>query len=132
MVDEKTGELAIDKEQRNLPLYNYTGGAFNEGSHAYKNRITPTLFQLRHGMEHRQRNQLRFETKDLLHGPYEVKDIMRSYMNFGENGIHQGGIVDVPQEDGTSEWWSVIFQDRNKLGRVPTLQPVYWETDEKG
>ena len=40
--------------------------------------------------------------------------------------------MDVPQEDGTSQWWSVIFQDRNKLGRVPTLQPVYWEQDEDG
>lgn len=132
VVDEKTGELAIDKEQRNMPLYNYTGGAFNEGSHAYKIGDTYYIISTPTWNGTSTKKSIAIQTKDLLHGPYEVKDIMRSYMNFGENGIHQGGIVDVPQEDGTSEWWSVIFQDRNKLGRVPTLQPVYWETDEKG
>lgn len=132
IVDEKTGELAIDETQKNLPFYNYTGGGFNEGSHAYKFGDTYYVISTPTWSGTSTKKSIAIQTKDLLNGPYEVKDIMRSYMNFGENGIHQGGIVDVPQEDGSSEWWSVIFQDRGKLGRVPTLQPVYWETDEKG
>jgi xylan 1,4-beta-xylosidase len=41
-----------------------------------------------------------------------------------ENGltIHQGGIVDT--EDG--QWWSVIMQDHNSLGRVSCLAPITW------
>ena len=132
VVDEETGELAIDPEERNIPIYNYTGGAFNEGAHAYKFGDTYYIISTPTWSGTSTKKSIAIQTKDLLNGPYEVKDIMRSYMNFGENGIHQGGIVDVPQEDGTSQWWSVIFQDRNKLGRVPTLQPVYWEQDEDG
>jgi beta-xylosidase len=43
--------------------------------------------------------------------------------NFG-NGltVHQGGIVDTP--DG--QWWTVIMQDHNSLGRVTCLLPITW------
>lgn len=132
VVDEKTGELAIDETQKNIPFYDYKGGSFNEGSHAYKIGDTYYVISTPTWSGTSTKKSIAIQTKDLLNGPYVVKDIMRSYMNFGENGIHQGGIVDVPQKDGSSEWWSVIFQDRGKLGRVPTLQPVYWETDENG
>jgi len=132
VVDENTGELALDAKQRNITLYNYTDGGYNEGSHAYKFGDTYYIISTPTWNGTSTKKSIAIQTKDLLKGPYEVKDIMRSFMNFGENGIHQGGIVDVPQADGTSEWWSVIFQDRNKLGRVPTLQPVYWEKDEDG
>ena len=132
VVDEETGELALDEEERNIPLYDYTDGGYNEGSHAYKFGDTYYIISTPTWNETSTKKSIAIQTKDLLNGPYEVKDIMRSYMNFGDNGIHQGGIVDVPQEDGTSQWWSVIFQDRGKLGRVPTLQPVYWEEDENG
>lgn len=132
VVDAQTGELAIDETLKNEPFYNYTGGSFNEGSHVYKFGDTYYVISTPTWSGTSTKKSIAIQTKDLLNGPYEVKDIMRSYMNFGENGIHQGGIVDVPQEDGTSQWWSVIFQDRNKLGRVPTLQPVYWEEDENG
>ena len=132
VVDEKTGELAIDDEEKNISLYNYTEGGYNEGSHAYKFGDTYYIISTPTWSGTGTKKSIAIQTKDLVNGPYEVKDIMRSYMNFGENGIHQGGIVDVPQKDGSSEWWSVIFQDRHKLGRVPTLQPVYWEEDGNG
>lgn len=132
VVNEQTGELAIDQKQKNIPIYNYQGGYFNEGSHAYKIGDTYHIISTPTWSGTSTKKSIDIQTKDLLNGPYNVKDIMRSYMNFGENGIHQGGIVDVPQEDGSSEWWSVIFQDRGKLGRVPTLQPVYWEEEENG
>lgn len=140
LVDEKTGEYEIDTEftpknnegYYDRPFFNYEDGYFNEGSHVYKiNGIyyvltTPTW----KGTD--TKKEICIQTKDLVYGPYDVKDIHASFMNFGENGVHQGGIVDVPLENGETEWWSIIFQDRHKLGRTPTLQPVFWEEDSSG
>ena len=133
IVNEETGELSIISKRepgasRNgKMIYDYKGGYYNEGSHVYKIGeyyyilSTPTW-------DKGSKKEIAIRTKDLANGPYEVKDIITSFMNFTGNGIHQGGIVDVPQGEGKeSEWWSVIFQDRGKLGRVPTLQPVYWK-----
>jgi len=133
IVNEETGELSIISKRepgasRNgKMIYDYKGGYYNEGSHVYKIGeyyyilSTPTWAK-------GSKKEIAIRTKDLANGPYEVKDIMTSFMNFTGNGIHQGGIVEVPQGEGKeSEWWSVIFQDRGKLGRVPTLQPVYWK-----
>lgn len=36
--------------------------------------------------------------------------------------IHQGGIVDTP----SGQWWSVIMQDHNSVGRVSCLAPITW------
>lgn len=140
LVDLDTGEYAVDETFadadengcRNKPFYNYSGGYYNEGSHAYKiNGIYYILTTPTWGNTGTKK-EICIQTKDLIHGPYAVRDIHSGFMNFGENGIHQGGIVDVPLKDGTTEWWSIIFQDRHKLGRTPTLQPVFWEMDNDG
>ncbi|WP_245583760.1 discoidin domain-containing protein [Paenibacillus terrigena] len=130
IVNEETGEVAIvsKKEQgasRNgKMIYNY--GGYAEGLHPYK--IDDYYYILSTPVWNKgSKKEIAIRTKDLANGPYEVKDIMTSFMNFTGNGVHQGGMVDVPQEDGTSEWWMIIFQDRGKLGRVPTLQPVNWK-----
>lgn len=57
-----------------------------------------------------------------IYGPYEEKIVLRDDMNLHGMGVHQGALV----ETQTGEWWSVIFQDRVGVGRVPTLQPVQW------
>ena len=138
--DPVTGEYQVDDTfvpmnkdgYYDKPFYNYKGGHYNEGSHVYKIDgvyyilSTPTW----NGTD--TKKEICIQTPDLVHGPYTVRDIHTSFMNFGENGIHQGGIVDVPLPDGATQWWSIIFQDRHKLGRTPTLQPVFWETDENG
>ncbi|MGL4346119.1 MAG: carbohydrate-binding protein, partial [Cellulosilyticaceae bacterium] len=134
VVDQESGELKISDTLHNQKFYNYTGGYYNEGSHVYKIDgvyyilSTPTWDYADTGTK----KEIAIQTRDLLNGPYEVRDIMTSYMNFEKNGIHQGGIVDVPQENGDAEWWSIIFLDHHKIGRMPTLQPVTWEIDEKG
>ena len=57
-----------------------------------------------------------------INGPYEKKVVLRDDMNQTGKGVHQGALV----QTQTGEWWSVIFQDRDGIGRVPTLQPVTW------
>lgn len=140
LVDEMTGEYRVDETfvsadeegQHNRKFYNYAGGYFNEGSHVYKKDGIYYILSTPTWDKTGTKKEICIQTENLADGPYEVRDIHSSFMNFGENGIHQGGIVDVPCEDGNTEWWSIIFQDRHKLGRTPTLQPVYWEVGENG
>lgn len=136
-VDGDTGQLSIiskrepgakrnGKKIYSYPCPGHSNFGYNEGAHVYK--INSFYYILSTPIwKHGSKKQVAIRTKDLAYGPYEAQDIMTSFMNFWGNGIHQGGIVDVPQENGTSEWWAIIFQDRSKLGRVPTLQPVTWK-----
>ena len=138
-VDEASGQLSIISkkepgEKRNgKKIFRYNGAdpspnsGFNEGSHVYK--INGYYYILSTPVwKAGSKKEIAIRTRDLHNGPYEWRDVLTSFMNFGQNGIHQGGIVDIPQADGTEyQWWAVIFQDRGKLGRVPMLQPVYWE-----
>lgn len=57
-----------------------------------------------------------------IYGPYEEKIVLRDDMNQAGRGVHQGALI----QTQTGEWWSIIFQDRGGVGRVPTLQPVTW------
>lgn len=57
-----------------------------------------------------------------IYGPYEEKVVLRDDMNLTGKGVHQGGIV----QTQTGEWWMIIFQDRDSVGRAPTLQPIEW------
>lgn len=70
------------------------------------------------------RNGLRREVcyrADKITGPYEKKVILEdAFDTYG--GVGQGNIVDAP--DG--RWYGMIFQDRNGVGRVPTLMPCRW------
>lgn len=58
---------------------------------------------------------------DKITGPYEKKVILQD--NFaGFPFCGQGCITD----DRKGNWYSLIFQDRNGVGRVPLLMPVRW------
>ena len=59
---------------------------------------------------------------DHITGPYGKAVILED--NFaGFPYVGQGTIVDTPQGD----WFGIIFQDRNAIGRVPLLIPVRWD-----
>ena len=59
---------------------------------------------------------------DQITGPYEKKVILEdNFAGFPYCG--QGCIVD----DTKGNWYGLIFQDRNGVGRVPLLMPVRWE-----
>lgn len=59
---------------------------------------------------------------DKIEGPYEKKVILDD--NFaGFPYVGQGCLID----DKNGNWYGVIFQDRNAVGRVPLLLPVTWK-----
>lgn len=58
---------------------------------------------------------------DKITGPYEKKVILESDFG-GFPYVGQGTIVD----DKAGNWYGVIFQDRNGVGRVLTLMPCRW------
>ncbi|MCC8118761.1 MAG: glycoside hydrolase 43 family protein [Bacteroidales bacterium] len=59
-----------------------------------------------------------------LYGPYEEREVMFEAGNRAERNLHQACMIPVGDK-----WWSVIFQDRDGLGRIPWLIPIYWVND---
>jgi len=58
---------------------------------------------------------------DKITGPYEKKVVLED--NFaGFPYVGQGCLID----DESGNWYGLIFQDRNGVGRVPLLTPVRW------
>lgn len=66
------------------------------------------------------RRQVCYRSKNIT-GPYEKKVILEdNFADFPYCG--QGCIID----DENGNWYGLIFQDRNGVGRVPLLMPVNW------
>lgn len=59
---------------------------------------------------------------DKIEGPYEKKVILETTFGGLGDGVAQGTIFDDPQ----GNWYGMIFQDRNGIGRVPMLMPCRW------
>lgn len=96
-----------------------------EGCHAYKLNGYYYLFFIewpRTG--NRRRRQLCYRSRELL-GPYERKIILNDDLGYHNNGVAQGGIVDTLGGD----WYTVLFQDHDAVGRIPCVFPMSWEND---
>ncbi len=89
-----------------------------EGSHVYKINGYYYIYATYGGGDG---YQIALRSKN-IYGPYEEKVVLKDDMNLTGKGVHQGALV----QTQTGEWWSIIFQDRDGVGRVPTLQPVTW------
>lgn len=57
-------------------------------------------------------------------GPYEEKIVLEQGST-DINGPHQGGYVELDNEEG----WFIHFQERQPYGRIIHLEPVVWEND---
>lgn len=94
-----------------------------EGSHAYKlNGYYYLLFIEWPRVGHGRRRQICYRSKELL-GTYERKIIFDDDMGYHNKGIAQGGIFDTP----AGEWYAMLFQDHDAVGRIPYILPVSWE-----
>ena len=96
-----------------------------EGSHIYKINGKYVLFLIHSRQWEWYRSQACFVTDD-LEGVWAGGDVMADDLDGLHSGPAQGGVVDTP--DG--KWYSVVFQDRGAVGRVPVLVPVTW--NDKG
>ncbi|WP_199613874.1 glycoside hydrolase family 43 protein [Paenibacillus alkalitolerans] len=96
-----------------------------EGCHAYKLNGYYYLFFIEWpNAGNRRRRQLLYRSRELL-GPYERKLLLDDDMGYRNNGVAQGGIVDTP----AGEWYAVLFQDHDAVGRIPCVVPVSWADD---
>lgn len=92
-----------------------------EGAHAYKinGRYYITTIWWEEGNIRRQY----VYRADRIEGPYEERLVLSDTMGYKNHGVAQGGLVDTPDGD----WYAMLFQDHDAVGRVPVLVPVRWE-----
>lgn len=96
-----------------------------EGCHAYRmNGYYYLLFIEWPSVGNRRRRQVCYRSRELL-GPYERRIVLDDDLGYHNKGVAQGGLFDTP--DG--EWYAMLFQDHDAVGRIPCLVPVSWEDD---
>lgn len=96
-----------------------------EGCHAHKINGYYYLFFIDWpNTGNKRRRVLCYRSRDIL-GPYERKLLLDDNMDYRNNGVAQGGIVDTE----AGEWFTVLFQDHGAVGRIPCVLPVAWENE---
>ena len=95
-----------------------------EGTHIYKINGKYYLFFI-HSLQNEWKRTEACFVSDSLEGEFVGGDILNDDMGYCNMGVAQGGIVDTP--DG--KWYSILFQDRGAVGRIPVLIPMTWEND---
>jgi beta-xylosidase len=100
-----------------------TGNTVNcEGAHAYKINGIYYIFLIQWPKSGTARRiEWCYRSKKLLKG-YEGRIVLDDDMGYHNKGVAQGGIVDLP--DG--QWYAMLFQDHDAVGRIPVLVPVTW------
>lgn len=95
-----------------------------EGSHLYKINGKYYLFLIHSTRDSWKRTEACF-VSDSIDGEFVGSDVLNDDMGFFNSGIAQGGIVDTP--DG--QYYAILFQDRQAIGRIPVLVNVHFEND---
>lgn len=94
-----------------------------EGCHAYKIGDYYYLIFIEWPKDGNQRRrEVCYRSKNLL-GPYERKVVLDDDMGYRNKGVAQGAIFD----DADGNWYSILFQDHDAVGRIPCIMPVTWE-----
>lgn len=128
-IKELTGDLTAVKlggaDQLLLEGERTDMGLRIEGCHAYKLNGYYYLFFIEWPKTgNKRRRQVCYRSRELF-GPYELKIILDDDLGYHNNGVAQGGIVDTPDND----WYAVLFQDHDAVGRIPCVLPVRWDKD---
>ena len=121
IVEFKKDLSGIKREGLNVEVISGEPKGLLEGTHFYKfnNRYYLTLIWWPAGGI---RTQLCFRS-DKVDGPYEMKTILSDDLGFEGHGVAQGCFVDTPKGD----WYAMLFQDHEAVGRVPVLMPCRWK-----
>ncbi|MEH7545771.1 MULTISPECIES: glycoside hydrolase family 43 protein [Bacillaceae] len=94
-----------------------------EGCHAYKiDGQYYLLFIEWPKVGNKRRRQICYRASQLL-GKYERKVIFDDDIDYHNHGIAQGAIFDTPEH----EWYAMLFQDHDAVGRIPYILPVTWK-----
>ena len=93
-----------------------------EGTHFYKIDGKYYLFFIHSLPERWMRTEDCF-VADSLDAEFTGYEVCNTDMGYCGSGVAQGAIVDTP--DG--RWYSILFQDRGAVGRIPVLIPVTFE-----
>jgi beta-xylosidase len=99
-----------------------TGYSGTEGAHAYKKDGYYYVFLI--SWMSGRRVVLCYRATD-IQGPYEGRLVLAKGLGARTGGVAQGGVVETPDGD----WYGFFFQDRDAVGRVPVLVPMYWSED---
>ena len=94
-----------------------------EGSHLYKHDgkyYLTCIWWPRGGI----RTQVCFRA-DKIDGNYadNMQVILSDDMGYHGHGVAQGCFIDTPNGD----WWAMMMQDHEAVGRVPVLMPMQWK-----
>jgi beta-xylosidase len=96
-----------------------------EGTHVYKIHGKYYVFLIHWPSTGKARRTQACYVADKLTEQFIGKDIFNEDLGYCNQGIAQGGIVDTPE----GEWYTVLFQDRGAVGRIPIIFPIHWEND---
>lgn len=96
-------------------------GCLAEGAHAYKINGYYYIFIITWPSNGR-RTQLCYRSKT-LDGEWEMKIVLDDNLDFRNDGVAQGGIID----DADGNWYCLLFQDHGAVGRAPVLMTMTWE-----
>ena len=114
-LNKKVVDASTDPEERDALL---------EGSSVIKHngKYYICMISMKWGVDGRVRREVCYRA-DNIAGPYEKKIILETpFETYG--GVGQGSLVGDDQSD--QNWWALIFQDRDGIGRVPCTLPVTW------
>lgn len=117
-------DLSAVKPETKRKLINNAGlvkDCLAEGAHAYKIDGYYYIFIITWPPDGR-RTQLCYRSKS-LDGEWEMKVILDDNLDFRNDGVAQGGIID----DADGNWYCLLFQDHGAVGRAPVLMPMTWE-----
>ena len=94
-----------------------------EGCHAYKiNGYYYLIFIEWPTDGNERRREVCYRSKELL-GPYERKIILDDDLGYHNKGVAQGAFFDTADGD----WFAMLFQDHDAVGRIPCIMPMTWE-----
>ena len=110
----------VDGAGNGTRLIALNDGCLHEGVHAYKidgKYYMTTIWWPRGGY----RTELCFRAVDLA-GPYEQRTILSDDLGYAHHGVAQGGIW----KAANKQWYAMLFQDHEGIGRIPCLLPCTW------
>lgn len=96
-----------------------------EGAHVIKRKGKYYVFLTYWPKTGNKRRTQAVFVSDSLDGEFVGTDVFDCDRGYFNEGVAQGGLVETPEGD----WYAILMQDYEAVGRLPILVPVTWEND---